>query len=67
MSNRRLPTAANYPVPTPANGQDPRFTRGLLFDIARRIEDAGFPPITTGHDLVRLMETLYVFCYSEDR
>ncbi|MFE3499605.1 hypothetical protein [Kitasatospora sp. NPDC059160] len=67
MTDNRLPSAANYPVPTPKDGQDPRFTRGMLFDIARRIEDAGYPPINTGRDLVRLMEALYTFCYSEDR
>ncbi|MFJ8470413.1 hypothetical protein [Kitasatospora sp. NPDC094011] len=67
MTDYRLPDAANYPVPVPKDGQDARFTRGMLFDIARRIEDAGYPPITTGRDLVRLMEALYRFCYAEDR
>lgn len=37
MTDYRLPDAANYPVLAPKNGQDPRFTRGMLFDIARRI------------------------------
>ncbi|MFF1871705.1 hypothetical protein [Kitasatospora herbaricolor] len=63
MIDDRLPSAANYPVPQPTSGEDPRFTRGLIFDIARRIEDAGYPPSSAGRDLVRLMEALYAFCY----
>ncbi|WP_033819890.1 hypothetical protein [Kitasatospora sp. MBT63] len=65
MTDDRLPSAANYPVPEPEAGEDPRFTRRLIFDVARLIEDAGFPPISAGRDLVRLMEALYAFCYSD--
>ncbi|GAA5010465.1 hypothetical protein [Kitasatospora paranensis] len=66
MPDDRLPSAAHYPVPQPETGEDPRFTRGLLFDVARRIEDAGYPPISAGRDLVRLMEALFAFCYRDE-
>ncbi|WP_035797982.1 hypothetical protein [Kitasatospora mediocidica] len=66
MSALHTPTTPAYPVPQPDHN-DPRFSNGLLLDVARRIEAAGFPPITTGRDLVRLMEALYAFCYSTDR
>ncbi len=56
----------NYPVPQPESGDDPRFSFGLLVDVAHRIEAAGFPPIDSGRDLVRLSQALYRFCYSMD-
>ncbi|MEY9969544.1 hypothetical protein ABIA33_007633 [Streptacidiphilus sp. MAP12-16] len=55
-----------YPVAQPATGEDARFSLGLIFDVARRIEAAGYPQITSGRDLVRLMGALYGFCYGED-
>ncbi len=53
-----------YPV-VPAEGDDdPRFTFGLIFDVALVIEDYGYPPIRSGLDLVDLELALFRFLYS---
>jgi hypothetical protein len=55
------PTAAAYPLPHP-DGPDPRFTYGLLFDIAEVLQPNGFPrPADT--DWANLMTTLHRFLY----
>jgi hypothetical protein len=51
-----------YPV-APLNGDDdPRFTAGLLFDVAQVIEAHGYP-VAKGHDLVELHVALFRFIY----
>lgn len=51
-----------YPLPAPAD--DRRFTLGLVFDVAAVLTDHGFPPITSGGDLVALQQVLYGFLYA---
>jgi hypothetical protein len=50
-----------YPLPTPA-GDDPRFTYGLIFDIAEVLQRNGFPQ-PTGTDWAHLMTALGRFLY----
>jgi hypothetical protein len=42
-----------YPIRRPDRGADDRFTIGLTIDIATVLARHGFPPITTGADLLR--------------
>jgi hypothetical protein len=50
-----------YPLPAPA-GDDPRFTHGLLFDIAEVLQRNGFPqPVDA--DWAHLMTALGRFLY----
>ena len=37
-----------YPVAPAEGDDDPRFTFGLIFDVALVIEDYGYPPIRSG-------------------
>jgi hypothetical protein len=50
-----------YPLPTPA-GDDPRFTYGLIFDIAEVLQRNGFPQ-PAGTDWAHLMTALGRFLY----
>ena len=50
-----------YPLPAPA-GDDPRFTYGLIFDIAEVLQRNGFPQ-PTGTDWAHLMTALGRFLY----
>ncbi|MEX5708144.1 hypothetical protein AB1484_07465 [Parafrankia sp. FMc6] len=52
-----------YPLDPPAD--DPRFTLGLTFDVARLLEQAGYPPITSGADLLELQMALFRYLYAE--
>jgi hypothetical protein len=54
-----------YPLPRP-EGDDPRFNFGLLHEVAKVIEDAGYPPLTNGTDLVDLRGVLFGFLYSKE-
>ncbi|MFE0458120.1 hypothetical protein ACFW1A_02520 [Kitasatospora sp. NPDC058965] len=56
----------NYPVAEPDGGNDPRFSFGLLVDVAIRLEKAGYPPIDSGDDLIRLSLALLRFCYATE-
>lgn len=62
QSPEQVDTTA-YPLPAPA--ADPRFTFGLVFDVAKLIEDAGYPPIK-GVDVIGLQQALYRFLYAPD-
>jgi len=54
-----------YPVP-PLNGDgDPRFTYGLLDEVAGVIEAHGYPKIMNGPDLMELHVGLFRFLYGE--
>jgi hypothetical protein len=55
-----LPQPA-YPLPRPA-GADPRFTYGLLHDIAEALHRNGFPR-PAGTDWADLTTTLHHFLY----
>lgn len=52
-----------YPIPRPE--EDPRFTVGLVMDVAKVLAEHGFPPVTDGGDLVRLQQALFGFVYQE--
>jgi hypothetical protein len=54
----------NYPLPRVE--EDPRFSRGLLSDVADAIESAGYPPLTAP-DLGRLYGMLFEIIYEEER
>ncbi|MFH8410706.1 hypothetical protein ACH4FX_38935 [Streptomyces sp. NPDC018019] len=56
MSERR------YPV-RPRPGDDPRFTLGLVIDVAQVLQDHGYPPVT-GRDFVELQQALFGFLYT---
>lgn len=49
-----------YPLPAP--GEDPRFTFGLIHDVAGLLEAAGYPRLA-GLDVVELRQALYRFLY----
>jgi hypothetical protein len=51
-----------YPI-RPAPDDDPRFTTGLLHDVRNVLAAHGYPPITSGPDLVELNLALYRFLY----
>lgn len=58
-----VPPAApigTYPLPQPDD--DPRFTFGLLYDIAQTLTAAGYPELT-GLDLADLSTALFRFLY----
>lgn len=42
-SSTSPPTVAAYPLPRPACDHDPRFTYGLVFDIADVLANHGYP------------------------
>lgn len=50
-----------YPLPRPV--KDPRFSMGLLSDVAKVIEEHGYPPITEGRDILDLQSALFGFLY----
>jgi hypothetical protein len=55
-------SARAYPVPAPRDREDPRFTVGLLMDVAGVLERHGYPPVT-GDDLVWLQTALFRWLY----
>jgi hypothetical protein len=61
MTTTSTPQQPVYPLPEPSNN-DPRFTYGLLFDIAEVLQRNGFPqPADT--DWANLMTALGRFLY----
>lgn len=56
---------AVYPLARPANDRDPRFTFGLIRDVAKVLAEHGFPPVDSGTDHVRLQQALFNFIYEE--
>ena len=54
-----------YPTARPAAGADARFSLGLALDVAAVLHRHGYPPLTTGADLVRLRTTLFNLIYQE--
>ena len=58
-----------YPVQPLGGDEDPRFTFGLVLDVARVLAAHGFPDLTdlavaSGADLVELQQGLYRFVYT---
>lgn len=53
-----------YPLPAPA--ADPRFTTGLVLDIADVLTAHGYPP-PDGTDWAQLMTAMSGFLYQPDR
>ncbi|MEU3458186.1 hypothetical protein ABZ671_32070 [Micromonospora sp. NPDC006766] len=62
MTDTSTPAAA-YPLPEPGDA-DPRFTYGLLFDIAEVLQRNGFPRPASA-DWANLMATLGRFLYQQ--
>ncbi|MCU7823587.1 hypothetical protein [Kitasatospora sp. DSM 101779] len=58
------PAPAIYPLPGPDD--DPRFSRGLVLDLAAVLTEHGYPPITSGVDLLNLQQALFGFLYTLD-
>ena len=50
--------------PLPAADDDPRFTFGLIYDVAKVLESAGYPPVKSGADFVDLRQALFRFLYA---
>jgi hypothetical protein len=66
MSGRMNTAAvAAYPIGRPADGDDARFTIGLTLDVAAVLARHGYPPFTTGTDLLRLQQALFTLIYQE--
>jgi len=57
--------APAYPIPRPDGDTDVRFTIGLALDIAAVLARHGYPPITTGIDLLRVQQALFTLIYQE--
>jgi hypothetical protein len=53
-----------YPI-RPKPDEDPRFTFGLTYDIAKVLEKQGYPTIS-GCDFVDLQQALFRFLYIGD-
>ncbi|GAA4731043.1 hypothetical protein [Phytohabitans rumicis] len=58
---------AAYPISQPGTGIDSRFTIGLALDVADVLAQHGYPPITTGTDLLRVQQALFTLIYQENR
>lgn len=50
-----------YPLPAPAD--DPRFTVGLVLDVAAVLTGHGYPPLRAGADLLRFQQALFTTIY----
>ncbi|MEV7178266.1 hypothetical protein [Kitasatospora sp. NPDC093679] len=58
------PAPAVYPLPAPDD--DSRFSLGLVLDLAAVLAEHGYPPITSGADLLNLQQALFGFLYTLD-
>ncbi|MBL7487354.1 hypothetical protein I6A60_00470 [Frankia sp. AgB1.9] len=56
------PGQRSYPLPR--LDDDPRFTFGLMRDVAKVLAEHGYPPITSGADHVELKMALFSFLYA---
>ena len=56
------PDGSIYPLRPPED--DPRFNFGLTSDVSKVLEAAGYPPIKSGADFVRLQQALFGFIYA---
>jgi hypothetical protein len=58
--------APAYPIPRPASGDDARFCYGLGLDVAAVLHRHGFPKVTTGPDLSRVLSALFTLIYDQE-
>lgn len=56
-----------YPIRRPNGQADGRFTLGLSLDVAAVLARHGYPPVTTGIDLLRVQQALFTLIYQENR
>jgi hypothetical protein len=56
-----------YPLPRPDSGDDPRFCYGLGIDVGKVLAQHGYPPVSTGKDLGRVMQALFRLIYQENQ
>ena len=58
-----------YPISRPdtTDSTDSRFTVGLTLDVAAVLTRHGYPPLSTGSDLLRLQQALFALIYQEHR
>ena len=58
-----------YPISRPGatHSTDSRFTVGLALDVAAVLARHGYPPLSTGSDLLRLQQALFTLIYPEHR
>lgn len=62
MSDVRVgPKPSAYPLPRPAD--DPRFTVGLLADLADVLVAHGYPRPASGQDFITLQSAMFAFLY----
>ena len=59
-----MTTERVYPIPRPANGQDPRFCLGLTYDIGKILTAYGYPPINS-NDFTYWQQRLFTTIYQE--
>jgi hypothetical protein len=57
------PPQPRYPIPRPRTGSDGRFTLGLTLDVAAVLTRHGYPPLSSGADLLRLQQALFATIY----
>jgi hypothetical protein len=50
--------------PLPVTDDDARFTFGLILDVRDVLTRHGYPPATSGDDLVQLQQALFRFLYT---
>jgi hypothetical protein len=65
MSTALPPGPPAYPISRPTDSTDNRFTIGLALDITAVLTRHGYPPITTGADLLRVQQALFTLIYQE--
>ena len=58
--------ATVYPIPRP-QPDDPRFTVGLVLDLASVLTRHGYPPAATGSDLLHLQQALFTTIYQSSK
>lgn len=63
---RRRPRLPDQPTGT-THSTDSRFTVGLALDVAAVLARHGYPPLSTGSDLLRLQQALFTLIYQEHR
>jgi hypothetical protein len=54
-----------HPIDRPTDGTDTRFTVGLALDVAVVLHRHGYPPLSTGTNLLRLQQALFTLIYQE--
>lgn len=55
--------ARQYPI-TPLPDNDRRFSIGLAVDVAKVLQEHGYPQIVGGRDLLELQQALFRFLYT---